>query len=83
VTVPTHPRLGHPAKLFCGYDMLGGDALYTLKWYKDDIEFFRYSPSFQFEKRKEIRRLAGVVVVEVSDIFPITRFVQNLDLHHF
>ncbi|KAK9879432.1 hypothetical protein WA026_006501 [Henosepilachna vigintioctopunctata] len=30
--------------LFCEFDM-GGEELYAVKWYKDDHEFFRYSPA--------------------------------------
>jgi len=29
--------------LHCKFDT-GGDSLYSVKWYKDDHEFFRYTP---------------------------------------
>ncbi|XP_060533854.1 uncharacterized protein LOC132706512 isoform X2 [Cylas formicarius] len=31
--------------LLCRFDM-GGEELYAVKWYKDDNEFFRYSPGY-------------------------------------
>ncbi|KAJ0175689.1 hypothetical protein K1T71_008848 [Dendrolimus kikuchii] len=42
--VPTHEREGGVALLGCQYDM-EGDPLYSVKWYKDGDEFFRYSPN--------------------------------------
>nr|XP_037278991.1 uncharacterized protein LOC119172102 [Rhipicephalus microplus] len=42
--VPTRVSVGREALLKCAYD-LEGDLLYSVKWYKDDIEFFRYVPS--------------------------------------
>lgn len=41
--MPTHAREGGVALLGCQYD-LEGDPLYSVKWYKDGDEFFRYSP---------------------------------------
>lgn len=43
------PKLINPAKnntmqLQCYYNM-GVEELYAVKWYKDDNEFFRYTPS--------------------------------------
>ncbi|KAL3210908.1 hypothetical protein MRX96_036802 [Rhipicephalus microplus] len=42
--VPQRVSVGREALLKCAYD-LEGDLLYSVKWYKDDIEFFRYVPS--------------------------------------
>ncbi|XP_064469312.1 uncharacterized protein LOC135383972 isoform X2 [Ornithodoros turicata] len=42
--VPQKVSVGREAQLKCAYD-LEGDLLYSVKWYKDDIEFFRYVPS--------------------------------------
>ena len=33
---------GHDARLSCEFDMEGG-TLYSVKWYKDDNEFYRYA----------------------------------------
>ncbi|XP_076305186.1 uncharacterized protein LOC143222476 [Tachypleus tridentatus] len=41
--VPRSARFGEKARLTCNYD-LERDNLYSVKWYKDDLEFFRYVP---------------------------------------
>ncbi|KAH6936666.1 hypothetical protein HPB50_020573 [Hyalomma asiaticum] len=41
--VPESPTRGSTVELECHYD-LERDQLYSLKWYKDGVEFFRYVP---------------------------------------
>ncbi|XP_063229339.1 uncharacterized protein LOC134534748 isoform X1 [Bacillus rossius redtenbacheri] len=41
--VPQYRLRGESALLACDYD-LGDDAVYSVKWYKDDEEFYRYVP---------------------------------------
>uniref|UniRef100_A0A182RBL3 Ig-like domain-containing protein n=1 Tax=Anopheles funestus TaxID=62324 RepID=A0A182RBL3_ANOFN len=43
IRVPKHAILGQTVKLECLYDM-EGEALYSVKWYKDGSEFYRYVP---------------------------------------
>lgn len=43
VNVPQYRVPGEPAVLQCDYD-LGNDSLYSVKWYKDHEEFYRYVP---------------------------------------
>lgn len=43
VTVPHYRFPGEMAILQCDYD-LEGDTLYSVKWYKDHEEFYRYVP---------------------------------------
>ncbi|XP_035916462.1 uncharacterized protein LOC118514063 [Anopheles stephensi] len=43
VRVPKHTIKGHSVRLECHYDM-EGEALYSVKWYKDGYEFYRYVP---------------------------------------
>lgn len=43
VRIANHTVLGSNAKLECTYD-LEGETLYSVKWYKDGDEFFRYLP---------------------------------------
>ncbi|XP_076308809.1 uncharacterized protein LOC143224298 [Tachypleus tridentatus] len=38
----TVPR-GREVRLTCSYD-LEGEKLYSVKWYRDDMEFFRFVP---------------------------------------
>ena len=42
--VPGHAIEGGQALLGCLFD-LENDPLYSVKWYKDDREFYRYVPS--------------------------------------
>jgi hypothetical protein len=43
IEVPKFVKAGDTAVLRCIYD-LGGDSLYTMKWYKGNQEFYRYTP---------------------------------------
>lgn len=43
IVAPLAVTPGSSATLACHYD-LEGDPLYTVKWYKDRKEFFRYVP---------------------------------------
>ncbi|KAK8394089.1 hypothetical protein O3P69_006356 [Scylla paramamosain] len=42
--VPAVALEGDDVHLRCDYEDEGGSSLYTLKWYKDDQEFFRHQP---------------------------------------
>ncbi|XP_076335701.1 uncharacterized protein LOC143238933 isoform X2 [Tachypleus tridentatus] len=44
LNVPAGVARGASFWLYCGYD-LEGDELYSVKWYKDHVEFYRYLPS--------------------------------------
>lgn len=41
--VPSPAIVGESVELTCSYD-LEGDKLYSVKWYKNDAEFYRYVP---------------------------------------
>lgn len=43
VRIPNHVVRDSTARLECHYD-LDGDALYSVKWYRDGLEFYRYVP---------------------------------------
>ncbi|XP_017140082.1 uncharacterized protein LOC108154331 [Drosophila miranda] len=43
LSVPRIIDVAQKAKLFCSYEM-GNRTLNSVKWYKDGLEFFRYSP---------------------------------------
>ncbi|XP_047986590.1 uncharacterized protein LOC125226605 [Leguminivora glycinivorella] len=59
VTVPSYLVRGQPAQLNCDYD-LGDDALYSVKWYRDNEEFYRYMP--KFDPPKHAYRIEGIKV---------------------
>jgi hypothetical protein len=42
IKVPDYRIMGDAAELRCNYD--SSEKLYAVKWYKDNHEFFRYSP---------------------------------------
>ena len=42
--IPPHALKGHQAVLKCNYD-LEGDNLYSVKWYFNQKEFYRYIPT--------------------------------------
>ena len=44
INVPAHVRVAADATLVCQFD-LEGESLYSVKWYKDDAEFYRYVPN--------------------------------------
>ena len=43
VEVPRYQTVGGRARLICNYD-LGKESLYSVKWYKEGKEFYRYVP---------------------------------------
>jgi hypothetical protein len=44
--VPPTADIFEPVTLICEYD-LEGRNLYSVKWYKDECEFFRYMPDYE------------------------------------
>ncbi|CAN7997845.1 unnamed protein product, partial [Ixodes pacificus] len=42
--VPGAVRSGEPVQLRCEYDLESAE-LYSVKWYKNNVEFYRYLPS--------------------------------------
>ena len=61
--VPENVDEGDEARLFCNYS-LGKDILYTLKWYKNEKEFFRYEP--RSDQVTKLFPVAGITVGQVS-----------------
>lgn len=41
--IPNHVVRNNTVRLECHFDM-NGEALYSVKWYKDGYEFYRYVP---------------------------------------
>ena len=42
--LPTVVQKGDKVDLRCKYE-LSGENMYSLKWYRDNVEFYRYIPS--------------------------------------
>ena len=60
VNVPSYRFRGEDAILKCLYD-LEGEQLYSVKWYKDGSEFFRFIPGDPDQKITTFN-LPGVLV---------------------
>ena len=58
--IPPHALKGHQAVLRCNYD-LEGDDLYSVKWYFNQKEFYRYIPTDN-PKVTIFNHHAGVIV---------------------
>ncbi|KAG8199245.1 hypothetical protein JTE90_003672 [Oedothorax gibbosus] len=43
--IPNPTTQGESVELICSYELLDEDSLYSVKWYKDDVEFYRYVPN--------------------------------------
>ena len=63
LSVPGQLILGGSANLGCNY-ALAGSKLYSVKWYKDGQEFFRFMPSM--DNKIEVFSVRGVNV-DVSE----------------
>nr|XP_040576855.1 LOW QUALITY PROTEIN: uncharacterized protein LOC121125725 [Lepeophtheirus salmonis] len=75
--VPSHKFRGDDASLICQFDM-ENEALYSVKWYKDGHEFFRYIPGDKDSKITTFQ-LPGIFTdVNKSDQNRV--FLKNLDL---
>ena len=57
LSVPPQLILGQSASLKCNYD-LDGSKLYSVKWYKNGEEFYRYMPAM--ERQYDVFDVAGV-----------------------
>ena len=67
LTVPNQLVLGQSASLTCIYD-LERSKLYSVKWYKNGEEFFRFMPSM--EKQHEVIPVNGITI-DVSIVLSV------------
>lgn len=78
VLIPTAVKRGDNAMLTCAYD-LEEDSLYSIKWYKGNREFYRYTP--RENPPMKVFRVAGLNV-EVSCFFFAHSSVAFVSHHH-
>lgn len=71
VKVPAYIFIGDSVQLSCDYDMQT-DKLYSVTWYKDNEEFYRYVPSLKHPKHSY--KMDGITV-DVSIIYYILLFI--------
>ena len=48
-------EVGQDVSFTCNYQMMG-DYLYSIKWYRDDKEFFRYIPRGEYSLLQNVQR---------------------------
>ena len=80
--VPDHVVPGTDVLLSCHYEAL--QELYSIKWYRNDNEFFHYTPSLDPPKR--VQSQPGIHV-DVSPSVPGAAFIfsiyYNIDFNLF
>lgn len=59
ISVPSLKQRGESVTLTCDYDLEGG-KLYSVKWYRDNEEFYRYMP--RLRPPQHAHKLDGVKV---------------------
>ncbi|KAK8784450.1 hypothetical protein V5799_009186 [Amblyomma americanum] len=75
--VPSVARYGQPAWLNCSYD-LERDQLYSIKWYKNNVEIYRYLPSET--PPTKVYNMPGIHIdVARSNISDL--YLTDVDLH--
>lgn len=74
LSVPSHANLGHSITLYCWFN-LGDASLYSVKWYKDEFEFFRFMPNNKPEM--QVFPLAGIML-DVSIVTNVKLYGENI-----
>ncbi|XP_069675827.1 uncharacterized protein [Periplaneta americana] len=70
LNVPSTADIFQPVTLSCEYDLEGGN-LYSVKWYKDDSEFFRFVPDY--EPKSQAFHTPGITLdLQRSDMNRVT-----------
>ncbi|GIX73518.1 ig-like domain-containing protein [Caerostris extrusa] len=78
--VPSPTTQGESVELICSYE-LDEDKLYSVKWYKDDVEFYRYVPNDW--PPGQFLPLQGVKVDIWTKGSPVRRFVTRVAIKLF
>jgi len=78
LTVPPQLVFGQSASLQCNYD-LEGSQLYSVKWYKNGQEFFRYMPSM--DEQFTVFNIPGVHITHPTTGQPNYRSYNKINLN--
>jgi cell adhesion molecule 2 len=76
VKVPAYIFMGDSVQLFCDYDMQM-DKLYSVTWYKDNEEFYRYVPT-----SKHLKHSFSMDGITVDLSISYFMAIQNLKLQN-
>lgn len=71
--MPAVVMRGEPTWLNCSYD-LENDKLYSIKWHKNNVEFYRYLPADTPPGQKY--ELAGIYLEVRKSVFYFVTFIQ-------
>ncbi|XP_076373891.1 uncharacterized protein LOC143258591 isoform X2 [Tachypleus tridentatus] len=74
--IPKKVKSGKEVKLTCLYD-LEGDRLYSIKWYRDDKEFYRFVP--KDAPQKQYFPLDGIIV-DLSRSDNMTVYIRDVQV---
>ncbi|KAG8184779.1 hypothetical protein JTE90_011565 [Oedothorax gibbosus] len=74
ISVPGAVQVGEPVWLKCDFD-LEGDDLYSVKWYKNHVEFYRYQP--RDTPPGQTYRLAGTSVDTSNRLYEVYKPILN------
>ena len=75
MSYPSWVRLGDPTWLNCSYD-IGSEGLYSIKWYKDGQEFYRWNP--KSKPSSQVFMLNGVKV-DLSKSYQSNVYLSSTD----
>jgi hypothetical protein len=62
VKIPKEAELGKSVSLECTWKISSNNSLYSVKWYKDEYEFFSYNPENELQDRIKIHPQNGVIM---------------------
>ncbi|ODM93641.1 hypothetical protein Ocin01_13040 [Orchesella cincta] len=63
ISVPSGSHINQDVPLTCLYDLDHGESLYTVKWYLESEEFYRYIPK-RFHPSKPLQPWGLMLIVE-------------------
>lgn len=74
--VPRHANHGTSVSMVCKFD-LGRGRLYSVKWYKDELEFYRFMP--EYHPQSQVFPQAGIQLdVSIACMFVIPLKEHNM-----
>lgn len=82
VRIPNHVIRNNSVKLECHFDM-NGEQLYSVKWYKDGYEFYRYVPRWVYTSATQNHMICGWSLDGKLSPLCLFRWTPNLLINSF